>query len=422
MKKLSEMTREELLAFRAGAQKKYDEFAAAGLKINMARGKPCPEQLDLSNEILSLPQAGNTLSESGDDCRNYGMLLGIPECRRLFGELLGVKPGNVIVGGNASLTLMYDYISQCMTDGAGAEPWCRQGEVKFIAVVPGYDRHFSICEHFGIKMINVPIGAGGPDMDIIEDLIKDPSVKGMVCVPKYSNPDGITYSPETVTRLAKMKPAAADFRVIWDNAYLVHDLYDTTDELANILEEAAKYGNEDNFIVFASTSKMTFPGAGVAALAASDKNIAAIDARMQCQIISYDKVNQLRHVQFFRNADGIKAQMRRHAAIIRPKFETVLGVLKDELGGLGIASWNEPRGGYFISLYVDTGSAAQVGRLCKAAGLTLTNVGATYPYGKDPDDRNIRIAPTYPDVDTLRTAAALLCTAVRLAAADELLA
>ena len=409
----------ELEAFAARAKADYDGWAAKGLSINMARGKPCPEQLDLSEEMLDLDMAGHIMCEDGD-VRNYGILSGIPECRRLFAELCEVDEKNVIIGGCSSLQLMYDFVSQCVVNGAGAEPWIKQGKVKFIAVVPGYDRHFGICQYLGIDMVNVPINADGPDMDMVEELIKDPSVKGMLCVPKYSNPDGITYSPAVVDRLARMKPAAPDFRVIWDNAYCIHGLYDEDDYLPNILEEAAKYGNEDNFVVFVSTSKISFPGAGVAAMAASDNNIAALTERLRYQIISYDKINQLRHVLFFGNVDGIREHMKKHAAILRPKFDIVLRTLKEELGGLGIAHWVEPRGGYFISLYVDTGSATEVGRLCKAAGLTMTGVGATYPYGKDPFDANIRIAPSYPSVAELEIASKVLCSAVRLAACEAL--
>ncbi|MCR5042296.1 MAG: aminotransferase class I/II-fold pyridoxal phosphate-dependent enzyme [Clostridia bacterium] len=424
MQRIQDLPAEELKKLYDAELARYDGFVSAGLSINMARGTPCPEQLDLSEELLDIDMSPLHQCEDGD-VRNYGILSGIPECRRLFAELCGVGPDNVIIGGCSSLQLMYDYVSQCVTKGPGVPgcaPWGEQNGVKFIAVVPGYDRHFGICEYLGIELVNVPITPEGPDMDAVEELIKDPSVKGMLCVPKYSNPDGVTYSAETVERLAKMTPAAPDFRVIWDNAYCVHDLYGDGDELPNILDVAAKYGHEDNFVVFVSTSKISFPGAGVSAVAGSDANIRSILGRMKYQIISYDKINQLRHVIFFRNLDGITAHMKRHAEILRPKFETVLGTLDRELTWTGAAHWIKPRGGYFISLYVDVGSASRVGELCKKAGLTITRVGATYPYGKDPDDANIRIAPSYPDCDTLKTAAELMCCCVRIAACEELLA
>lgn len=416
MKKLCEMTKEEKDAFYQKALADYQGYKAQGLKIDMSRGKPGPEQLVFSDALYHSVDENHYKSEDGTDCRNYGGLMGIDECRQLFAHMLGVEKKNVIACGNASLSLMFDYISQCMTHGCGDKPWMQQGKVKFIAVVPGYDRHFAIAEHFGIEMVNVPIRADGPDMDMVEEIIKDPSVKGMFCVPKYSNPDGVTYSAEVVERLAAMEPAAKDFRVIYDNAYVVHDLYDETEPLAEIFTAAKKYGHEDNFIEFASTSKITFPGAGVAALAASDNNIAAIKKRLTVQVISYDKLNQLRHSRVFRNMDDIHAQMKRHASIMRPKFEAVEEILEKELGGLGIARWTNPKGGYFISLYLQGVSAKRVGVLCKEAGLTLTPVGATYPYGVDPDDSNIRIAPTFPSVEELKTCAEILTAAVRVAA------
>lgn len=423
MKMLSDYSKEELLKFENDAEKRYSEFLDMKLSINMARGKPCPAQLDVSQKAFEKAlEIKDYKSKNGQDCRNYGMLTGIDESKEFFAELLGVNKDNVIIGGNASLELMFDFISQCWSHGiAGCAPWSAQGDVKFIAVVPGYDRHFAIAEYFGIKMINVPISATGPDMDMVEKYIKDPSVKGMFCVPKYSNPDGFTYSRETVKRLASMIPAAKDFRVIWDNAYIVHDLYEKGDELENIFEEAKKNGTEDNFVEFASTSKVTFAGAGISCVVASDGNIAEIKKRMNVQIISYDKMNQFRHSVAFPDVASVKEQMKKHAEILRPKFEAVLEVLEKELGGFGIASWHKPNGGYFISLRVETGSAKYAGKLCKDAGLTLTNVGAAFPYGDDPDDSIIRIAPSYPSVEELKTAATLLCTAVKIAAAKELL-
>ncbi|MCL2512873.1 MAG: aminotransferase class I/II-fold pyridoxal phosphate-dependent enzyme [Oscillospiraceae bacterium] len=416
MKPLKDFTPAQKEALKTETQKRYDNFSAEKLNIDMSRGKPGPDQLDLSEKLLTAVSGANDYkSENGFDCRNYGLLTGIPECIRLFAELFEAPENNVIIGGNSSLELMFDYISQCVTNGAGGKPWGQLPEVKFIAVTPGYDRHFAIAEYFGIKMINVPILSGGPDMDMVEGLIKDESVKGMFCVPKYSNPDGISYSDETVKRLAEMRPAASDFRVIWDNAYMVHGLYENDDDkLLNVFDEAKKHGNEDIFVMFASTSKITFPGAGVSALAASDANIKMITKRMTMQIISYDKLNQLRFTKVFKTSDDIKAHMRLHAEILRPKFAAVLETLEKELGGLGIASWNVPKGGYFISLNVETGSAKKVGDLCKKAGLILTNVGATFPYGIDENDANIRIAPTFPSPAELKKAAELLCVAVKL--------
>jgi DNA-binding transcriptional MocR family regulator len=332
-----------------------------------------------------------------------------------------VKPENVIMGPNASLTLMFDYISQCYTHGAGDVPWCKLDEVKFLCPVPGYDRHFTICEHFGIKMLNVPMNCDGPDIDVIEELIKDESVKGMFCVPKYSNPQGITYSDEVVERIAALKPAAKDFRIIWDDAYCIHDLSEDKDVLINIFDLLPKYGNEDMVVEVCSTSKITFPGAGVSAIAASDNNIAQIRKRLSAQTISYDKMNQHRHVEFFKNVDGILAHMKKHAAILRPKFMIVLSHLESELADKGIASWYSPKGGYFISLDVMDGCAKRTGELCKEAGVTLTTVGATYPYGIDPHDSNIRIAPSFPPVEELDIAAELLCICVQLACIERLL-
>ena len=423
MKTLREFTKEELQAFVAEHQARYDAVKAKGMSIDMSRGKPSPVQLDMAFEDFKAAfEITDYTSKTGFDCRNYGLLDGIAEAKELFAELLGVETKNIIIGGNASLELMYSFISQCCSHGiGGCKPWSQQEDVKFIAVVPGYDRHFSIAEYFGIKMVNVPINEEGPDMDMVEELVKDPSVKGMFCVPKYSNPDGYTYSDATVERLAKMQPAAKDFRVIWDNAYIIHEIYEQGDELANIFDYAKKYGTEDNFVEFCSTSKITFPGAGVSAIAASEANVKDILGRLTIQTISYDKMNQFRHAKMYPNVDALKAIMAKHAVIMRPKFDAVLDVLEAELGGLGIASWHKPGGGYFISLNVDTGSAKYAGQLCKEAGLTLTGVGATFPYKNDPEDKNIRIAPSYPSVEELRDAAALLCVAVKLAAAKEML-
>lgn len=417
-KPYADMTAAELQAEKAELEKRYNDFKAKNLKLDMSRGKPGSDQLDLSNEL----NAVSDYTENGVDLRNYGMMDGTPACKKLFADLMQVKPENVIVGPNASLTLMFDYIAQCFTHGAGDTPWCRLNSVKFLCPVPGYDRHFTILEHFGIEMINIEMKADGPDMDTVEEAVKDPSVKGMFCVPKYSNPQGITYSDAVVRRIAALRPAAKDFRVIWDNAYMVHDIVEDGDKLLNIFDLLPEYGNEDMVIEVCSTSKITFPGAGVSALAASDNNIKAIKKRLNAQTISYDKMNQHRHVEFFKDVNGILAHMKKHAAILKPKFDMVLKHLNQELAGLGIASWTEPRGGYFISLDVLDGCAKRVGELCKEAGVVLTTVGATFPYGKDPNNRNIRIAPTYPPLDELDTAAELLCVCVRLAAAEKILA
>lgn len=418
MKKLyKDMTSAELQAEKAELEKRYNDFKAKGLKLDMSRGKPGSDQLDLSKGLNDVAD----YTENGVDLRNYGMMDGTPACKKLFADLMQVKPENVIVGPNASLTLMFDYISQCFTHGAGDTPWCKLDSVKFLCPVPGYDRHFTILEHFGIEMINIDMKADGPDMDAIEEAVKDPSVKGMFCVPKYSNPQGITFSDDVVRRIAALKPAAKDFRIIWDNAYMVHDFVDDGDKLLNIFDVLPEYGNEDMVIEVCSTSKITFPGAGVSALAASDNNIKAIKKRLNAQTISYDKMNQHRHVEFFKNVDGILAHMKKHAAILKPKFDMVIKHLNNELAGLGIASWTEPKGGYFISLDVMDGCAKRVGELCKEAGVVLTTIGATYPYGKDPNNRNIRIAPSYPPTEELDIAAELMCICVCLASVEKLL-
>lgn len=417
MKTYKEMSREELLSEKASLEQRYNEFKARGLKLDMSRGKPCKEQLDLS---VALNDVKDYVSD-GVDVRNYGMLDGIPSCKKLFAELMGVKAENVIVGPTSSLNLMYDYISQCYTHGAGSTPWCKLDKVKFLCPVPGYDRHFTILEHFGIEMINVEMKEDGPDMDAVEELVKDPSVKGMFCVPKYSNPQGITFSDAVVRRIAALKPAAEDFRIVWDNAYCVHDLVDNGDKLLNIFDVLPEYGNDDLVVEVCSTSKITFPGAGISAIIASDNNVKAIKSRLNAQIISYDKMNQHRHVEFFGDANGVLEHMKKHAAILKPKFDIVLETLEKELAGKGIASWVAPKGGYFISLDVMDGCAKRVGELCKNAGVTLTSVGATYPYGNDPNNRNIRIAPSFPPVDELSLAAELLCICTRLAAAEMLI-
>lgn len=420
--KYTSLSKEELSSLKAQLEKEYESFKELGLKLDMSRGKPNKAQLDLANPMLEVLNSSSDMKASdGTETRNYGGLLGIPECRELFAEIMGVDAENVIVGGVASLTIMYDYIAQCMIFGCGDEPWIKQGKIKFLCPCPGYDRHFGILNHFGIEMINVKMNEDGPDMDSIEEFVKDSSVKGIFVVPKYSNPDGITFSDEVVRRFAALKPAAKDFRVIWDNAYIVHDINDTPDELLNIFDVAKEYGSEDMFIEVCSTSKISYAGAGVSAVAASKSNIEAIQKKMTIQIISNDKVNQLRHARYFKDLDGIKSHMKKHAEILKPKFDAVTNGFTEAFDGTGIASWKNPNGGYFVSLYVLPGCAKRVGELCKQAGLTLTTVGATYPYGIDPDDSNIRIAPSFPDVDELEKAVKLLCICTKLAATEKLL-
>ena len=418
----SGLSQEQLQAQYQEVKQQYDEFKARNMHLNMSRGKPSTAQLDMSLDIFDSVNALNGYkAKDGTDCRNYGNLTGLDECKTIFAQALGVQNDNIIVCGNSSLNIMFDYISQCMTHGAGDKPWMLQAPIKFICPVPGYDRHFGICEYFGIEMINVPMLESGPDMDKVEELIQDSSVKGMFCVPKYSNPLGITFSDETVRRIASMKPAAEDFRVIWDNAYFVHSIVEDGDTLLNIFPEAEKNGNEDMIIEFASTSKISFPGAGVAVLAASENNIKQIAARMKRQIIGHDKINQLRHARVLKDGNGLREYMKRHAAILKPKFEIVVKTLDRDLTGLGIAEWTHPRGGYFVNLDVMNGCAKRVVELCTEAGVTLTGAGATYPYGKDPNDSNIRIAPSYPSLDELREAMNLITLAVRLAALEKLM-
>lgn len=419
----SEMNHEALLEEQKQLLKEFDALKAMNLKLDMSRGKPGTDQLDLSMDVLkSVTEKDDCIAENGFDCRNYGVLDGIPECKALFAELLSVPAKNVIIGGTSSLNLMFDYISQCMVKGvAGEKPWLMQGNVKFICNVPGYDRHFSICEYFGIEMINVPMTEEGVDIDKIRELVKDESVKGMFCVPKYSNPTGVTYSAENVRAIAALQPAAKDFRVVWDNAYIVHDLTDTPDELLNIFEAAKEFGTEDHFVEFTSTSKISFPGAGVSAVAASDSNIAEIKERLNNETISYDKLNQLRHVRYFKNLDGIKVHMQKHATLIAPKFQAVLDGLEKEFSENKLASWTKPNGGYFISLDTTACSARRVGELCKELGVTLTTVGATYPYGQDPYDSNIRIAPSLPPVAELEKAVEVLCLCIKLATLEKMI-
>ena len=418
---IQNLSREQLAERLAVLTEEYNSYKEMGLTLDMSRGKPGADQLELTNEMLDPALLGNFKASNGFDVRNYGILDGIPECKKLFADILGVKPENTIVFGNASLTIMYDYIAQCMLFGCGAEPWSKQGAIKFLCPVPGYDRHFSILEHFGIEMINIPTDENGPDMDMIDSLIADEKVKGIICVPMYSNPSGNTYSDETVRRFAALKPAAKDFRVIWDNAYCVHHINDEHDSLMNIFDAVKEYGSEDMFIEVTSTSKITFPGAGVAALAASEANIAAIKSRMTVQTIGYDKINQLRHANYLRDFAGVEAHMQRHADILKPKFSAVLDAFEAKLAGKGIAQWTKPNGGYFISLDVYEGCAKRTVALCKEAGVTLTGAGATFPYGKDPEDKNIRIAPTFPSRDELCKAVEILCLCVEISAIEKIL-
>lgn len=418
------MSDSELSKVKADLQSRYDQFKAQGLKLNMARGKPATDQLNLSMKMLDTLNSGSDMhSSTGDDCRNYGLPDGLPELRELFAEMMGVDNHNIIVGGNSSLNMMFDAVSCAMTHGfAGCEPWGRQGPVKFLCPSPGYDRHFAITEYFGFELITVPMLATGPDMDVVEKLTADDAaIKGIWCVPKYSNPTGITYSDETVRRFAALKPAAKDFKIFWDNAYCVHDLTDTPDTLLNLWHECRKYNNIDLPIFFASTSKITFPGAGIAAMGASESNLAVLREHYSFQTIGPDKLNQLRHIYFLKDMDGVMKHMAKHRALLEPKFRTVLSSLESELGGKGVAKWTNPNGGYFVSVDVLAGCAKRVVSLCREAGVTLTGAGATYPYGKDPNDRNIRVAPTYPPVAELEQAMELFCICVQLAAAEKLL-
>lgn len=421
----NDMSKEELLALKESLNKEYAEAKAKGLALDMSRGKPSAKQLDVSLGLLDTINSSSDLKAlDGTDCRNYGVLDGIPEAKKLMADMMGTTPDHVIVYGNASLNIMYDQISRAYTHGIlGNTPWCKLDKVKFLCPVPGYDRHFAITERFGIEMINIPMSESGPDMGMVEEYVsKDASVKGIWCVPKYSNPQGYTYSEETVKRMAALKPAAEDFRIFWDNAYVIHDLYDDNkDEIADIISECEKAGNPDMVFEFASTSKVSFPGSGIAALATSANNIADIKKQLTIQTIGHDKLNQLRHVRFFKDINGLKEHMRKHAEFIRPKFEAVESVFEEELGGLGIGSWTEPKGGYFISFDAMDGCAKAIVAKCKEAGVKLTGAGATFPYGKDPKDSNIRIAPSFPTPEEMKQAADLFVLCVKLVSVEKLL-
>ena len=423
MMALSQMSREQLEQEKAQLEKRYHAFQSRGLKLDMSRGKPGNDQLDLSNGMLEVLTADDYKAENGLDCRNYGNSDGLPEMRKIFADLLEIDPDEVIVGGNSSLTMMFDNIASNMTHGVrDGKPWGRQGEVKFLCPVPGYDRHFAICEYFHIKMINVPLHSDGPDMDMVERLVSsDPLIKGIWCVPKYSNPDGVVYSDETVRRFAHLKPAADDFRIYWDNAYMIHHLGEEPAKILNLLTECEKAGNPNMPLIFTSFSKVSFSGAAVAAMAASKSNIDYIKKRLTVQAIGPDKLNQLRHVRFFKDANGVRAHMKKHAAILRPKFAAVLDKLDEELTPYSVATWEKPTGGYFVSVNVAEGTAKRVVQLCKEAGVVLTGAGATYPYGKDPLDRNIRLAPTYPPLEEVKEAIEFFCICTKLAAVEKML-
>ena len=421
----SEMSKEELLTLQAELNQQYAEAKAKGLNLDMSRGKPSATQLNVSLGLLDAINASSDLkAENGTDCRNYGVLDGIPEAKKMMADIMECNPENVIIGGNASLNLMYDAISRAYTHGImGETPWCKLDKVKFLCPVPGYDRHFAITEHFGIEMINIPMSESGPDMDMVEQYVNnDETVKGIWCVPLYSNPSGQSYSDETVKRFANLKPAAKDFRIFWDNAYVIHHLYDDKqDEILDIISECEKAGNPDMVYEFCSTSKISFAGGGVAALAASKANLEFIKKQFTVQTIGYDKVNQLRHVRYFKDMDGVKKQMMKQAAIMRPKFEMVEKVLSEELGGLEIGSWINPKGGYFICFESLEGCAKSIVAKAKEAGVTLTGAGAPFPYGKDPKDSVIRIAPSFPTMEDLKMAAEIFVVCVKLASVEKLL-
>lgn len=422
-KLLKEQSAAELADLLQKTQSAYDAFQAKKLSLNMARGKPGPEQLAISLPLMNaLPSDAEMISETGDDCRNYGVLTGISEAKKLFADILGAKPEEVFVGGNSSLELMFACLQIAYVKGiAGCTPWSRLDKVKFLCPVPGYDRHFALTEYFGVEMIPVPTDDNGPDMAMVKKYVEsDETVKGIWCVPIYANPSGIVYSDETVRAFAALKPAAKDFRIFWDNAYCIHHLTDTPKQPLTINQACAEAGSEGMFYQFVSTSKVTFPGAGVAAMNTAKANLDELCKNLGIQTIGFDKLNQLRHVRYFGNADNMRAYMKKHAAILKPKFDIVLNTLEQEIAPLGIASWTKPEGGYFVSFNAPKGTAKRIVQLCKEGGVTLTGAGATYPYKNDPDDSNIRIAPTYPVCEELKQAMELFCICVRLAALEQL--
>lgn len=421
----SNLTKSELSAELTVLSQQYKGYVEKGLSLDMSRGKPCTEQLDICLPMLDVLNSSSACkSANGFDLRNYGILDGIPECKELMSKLIQVKPSQVMIGGNSSLNMMFDAIACMMTTPIveGCTPWFNVENRKFLCPVPGYDRHFSVTGYFGFEMIPVPMTADGPDMDLVEELVsKDDSIKGIWCVPKYSNPQGITYSDETVRRFARLKPAAKDFRIMWDDAYCVHDLADEPDKLLSLMAECEKAGNPDLPIIFCSTSKVSFPGSGVAAMASSENNMNVFKKRYTNQTIGFDKLNMMRHLLFFKDMDGIKAHMQKHKEILRPRFETVISKFNEQLKGLGIANWTNPNGGYFVSINVYPGTAKAVEKMCKEAGLVLTPAGATFPGGFDPEDSNIRIAPSYPPVEELQIAMDIFCTCVRICAIEKIL-
>ncbi len=402
--------------------KRYQRFKDMNLKLNMARGKPSSEQLDLSLEMLDVLSSTSDLnSRDNVDLRNYGICDGIPEIKEFISDLSGIPADNFIVGGNSSLSMMFDTISHFMIKGAnGCKPWISQGKIKFLCPAPGYDRHFAISDYFGMEMITIPMTKTGPDMDLVEKLVKnDEQIKGIWCVPKYSNPQGITYSDETVKRLANLKTAAKDFRIIWDNAYFIHDLSDDGDNLLNIMEECKKSGTENLPIVFFSTSKITFPGAGVAFMACADENLSALKKMYSTKTVGFDKLNQLRHLRFLKDKETILNHMKKHRGILKPKFDLIIGTLEREFSDNPIIKWENPNGGYFVSVETYPHCAKKVVELCKNAGVILTGAGATYPYKNDPNDSNIRLAPTYPSKDELKLAMELFCICVKIAVIEK---
>ena len=425
MKPYREMTGEELQKEYAALEAKFQEIKAKGLKLDMSRGKPAKAQLDLSNGMFDvIDSTSDMICEAGVDCRNYGVMDGIPEARQLLADMSEVDEKNILIYGNSSLNVMFDTVARAMSMGiCGNTPWAKLDKVKFLCPVPGYDRHFGITEFFGIEMINVPLYTTGPDMDMVEKLVaEDPAIKGIWCVPKYSNPTGISYSDETVRRFAHLKPAAPDFRIFWDNAYSFHHLYeDDQDVILELLTECEKAGTQDMVYKFISTSKVSFPGSGIAAMAASEANLEDARRWMHYQTIGHDKLNQLRHVRFFKDMDGMRAHMKKHADILRPKFEAVLDVLEKELGGLEIGSWVKPKGGYFIAFDSMEGCAKKIVARAKEAGLIMTGAGATFPYGKDPKDSNIRIAPSFPTPEELAVAAEIFVLSVKLVSLEKLM-
>ena len=417
-----EMTAEERRAEYARLQKEFDDLKARGLSLNMARGKPGKAQLDLVSDIFGLIQKSEDYVSDGIDVRNYGEMTGLPAAKRLFADILGCKPEQVFVGGNASLQLMYDTISKAYTHGLlhSERPWCREEKVKWLCPAPGYDRHFKITESFGFELITIPMTENGPDMDAVEEAVKDPTVKGIWCVPKYSNPDGIIYSDETIRRMASLNPAAPDFLIMWDNAYCIHEFEGDYVEFPDILSECEKAGHPDMVFEFASTSKVTLPGAGISCFATSEANMEYMKKLLTVQVISFDKVNQQRHVLYLKDKAHTLELMKKHAAIMGPKFRAVVDTLDKEIAPLNIATWRRPKGGYFVSLNAMPGTAKRTLALCKEAGVTMTNAGATFPYGKDPQDSNIRIAPSLPPVEELEQAIAVFCVCLKMAALEKL--